>query len=253
MELSKEQIGSVIQLAEEAGRAILGVYNGPIDVTVKADASPLTQADQLAHRVIESALEQLTPQWPVVSEESDERHKALRLNSSCYWLIDPLDGTKEFIRRNGEFTVNIALIQAGRVRFGVVHVPVSGVSYWGGAGIGAWRKEGGEVQAIQVQSAQVGDSLKVVGSRSHSNDETLAYLARLPAYELIEVGSSLKFCLIAEGVAHLYPRLGPTCEWDTAAAQAVLEGAGGRVETLDGAPLGYSKPDILNPYFIAKA
>ena len=253
MELSKEQIGSVIQLAEEAGRAILGVYHGPIDVTVKADASPLTQADKLAHQLIETVLEQLTPEWPVVSEESDEEHKALRLSSSCYWLIDPLDGTKEFIRRNGEFTVNIALILEGRTRFGVVHVPVSGVSYWGGRGLGAWRKEGERVQSLQVKPAQADETLKVVGSRSHSNEQTEAYLAKLPEYELIGVGSSLKFCLIAEGLAHLYPRLGPTCEWDTAAAQAVLEGAGGRVETLDGSVLDYSKPDILNPYFVAKA
>lgn len=253
MKLSDELIESVIRVAEEAGRAILGVYDGPIDVTVKADASPLTQADQLAHQLIESALEQLTPAWPVVSEESDEEHKARRLSASCYWLIDPLDGTKEFIRRNGEFTVNIALIEAGRTVFGVVYVPVSGVSYWGGLGLGAWRKEWEKVQTIRVKAAQADERLKVVGSRSHSNEQTEAYLAQLPEYELIGVGSSLKFCLIAEGRAHLYPRLGPTCEWDTAAAQAVLEGAGGRVETLAGTPLGYSKPDILNPSFVAKA
>ena len=253
MQLTDKLIDSVIKVAEEAGRAILGVYDGPIKVTVKDDESPLTQADQAAHRVIEQALEQLTPQWPVVSEESSPERKLLRTQSPCYWLVDPLDGTKEFIQRNGEFTVNIALIRDGAPVFGVVHVPVLGLTYWGGGALGAWRRSDRGVEAIQVRQPQPGEPLTVVGSRSHSNAQTEAYLATLGSYELISVGSSLKFCLLAEGRAHLYPRLAPTCEWDTAAAQAVLEGAGGRVETLEGTPLRYSKADILNPFFVARS
>ena len=253
MQLTDKLIEALLTLSEEAGRAILGVYDGPIKVTVKDDESPLTQADQAAHRVIEQALEQLTPQWPVVSEESSPERQQLRTQSPCYWLVDPLDGTKEFIQRNGEFTVNIALIRDGSPVFGVVHVPVLGVTYWGGAAIGAWRRSDRGVEAIQVRQPQPGEPLTVVGSRSHSNAQTEAYLATLGSYELISVGSSLKFCLLAEGRAHLYPRLAPTCEWDTAAAQAVLEGAGGRVETLEGSPLRYSKADILNPFFVARS
>ena len=253
MQLTDKLIEALLTLSEEAGRAILGVYDGPIKVTVKDDESPLTQADQAAHRLIEQALEQLTPQWPVVSEESIPERQKLRTQSPCYWLVDPLDGTKEFIQRNGEFTVNIALIRDGAPVFGVVHVPVLGVTYWGGAAIGAWRRSDRGVEAIQVRQPQPGEPLTVVGSRSHSNAQTEAYLATLGSYELISVGSSLKFCLLAEGRAHLYPRLAPTCEWDTAAAQAVLEGAGGRVETLEGSPLRYSKADILNPFFVARS
>lgn len=252
MQLTDKLIDSVIKVAEEAGRAILGVYDGPIKVTVKEDESPLTQADQAAHNVIEYALEHLTPEWPVVSEESDELRKQCRTQAECYWLIDPLDGTKEFIRRNGEFTVNIALILHGKPVFGVVHVPVTRLSYWGGLGLGSWKRSDQGQQAIKVSPPLPGFPLKVVGSRSHLTAETEAYLAALGEYELVSVGSSLKFCLLAEGRAHLYPRLGPTCEWDTAAAQAVLEGAGGHVETLEGEALHYSKPDILNPWFVAR-
>ena len=253
MQLTDKLIESLLHLSEEAGRAILGVYDGPIEVTVKGDDSPLTQADQAAHRLIEQALEQLTPGWPLVSEESSPEQQQLRTRSSCYWLVDPLDGTKEFIQRNGEFTVNLALIREGVPIFGVVHVPVQGLTYWGGATLGAWRRSGRGVQAIRGRAPIAGEPLQVVGSRSHLNAQTQAYLATLGEYELISVGSSLKFCLLAEGRAHLYPRLAPTCEWDTAAAQAVLEGAGGRVETLEGAPLRYSKAEILNPSFVARS
>ena len=253
MQLTDKLIESLLTLSEEAGRAILGVYDGPIKVTVKADDSPLTQADQAAHRLIEEALAQLTPEWPLVSEESNPEQQQLRTIAPCYWLVDPLDGTKEFIQRNGEFTVNIALIRDGAPVFGVVHVPVLGLTYWGGVALGAWRRSDRGVEAIQVRQPQPGEPLTVVGSRSHSNAQTEAYLATLGSYELISVGSSLKFCLLAEGRAHLYPRLAPTCEWDTAAAQAVLEGAGGRVETLEGTPLRYSKADILNPFFVARS
>lgn len=253
IELTDNLTKSVIKLAEEAGRAILQIYAGPINVTVKGDSSPLTQADQLAHSILTAGLSTLTPQLPVISEESSAEEQARRPELACYWLIDPLDGTKEFIQRNGEFTVNIALIRDGAPVFGVVHVPVLGLTYWGGGALGAWRRSDRGVEAIQVRQPQPGEPLTVVGSRSHSNAQTEAYLATLGSYELISVGSSLKFCLLAEGRAHLYPRLAPTCEWDTAAAQAVLEGAGGRVETLEGTPLRYSKADILNPFFVARS
>ena len=253
MQLTDKLIESLLNLSEEAGRAILGVYDGPIKVTVKADDSPLTQADQAAHRLIEEALAQLTPQWPLVSEESNPEQQQLRTMTPCYWLVDPLDGTKEFIQRNGEFTVNLALIREGAPIFGVGHVPVQGLTYWGGATLGAWGGSDRGVQAIRGRAPIAGEPLQVVGSRSHSNEQTQAYLATLGAYQLIGVGSSLKFCLLAEGRAHLYPRLAPTCEWDTAAAQAILEGAGGRVETLEGTPLRYSKAEILNPSFVARS
>ena len=253
MQLTDKLIESLLTLSEEAGRAILGVYDGPIKVTVKADDSPLTQADQAAHRLIEQALAQLTPEWPLVSEESSPEQQQLRTMTPCYWLVDPLDGTKEFIQRNGEFTVNLALIREGAPIFGVVHVPVQGLTYWGGATLGAWRRSDRGIQAIRGRAPIAGEPLQVVGSRSHSNQQTQAYLATLGEYELISVGSSLKFCLLAEGRAHLYPRLAPTCEWDTAAAQAILEGAGGRVETLEGTPLRYSKAEILNPSFVARS
>lgn len=252
MQLNKALIESVIRLAEEAGRAILAVYDGPLDVTVKQDDSPLTQADRAAHRVIVEALALLTPELPVLSEESDEAQKVARLGWSRYWLVDPLDGTKEFIRRNGEFTVNIALIEAGQATFGVVHLPVQQVSYWGGPAYGAFKRSHTGERPIRVQTPQPGEALKVIGSRSHLSVETQEYLVSLGEHTLIAAGSSLKFCRVAEGEAHLYPRLGPTCEWDTAAAQAVLEGAGGEVVTLEGAPLRYSKPELLNPWFIAR-
>ena len=253
VELTEKLQNAVIKLAEAAGEAIMCIYEGPINVTVKSDDSPLTLADKAAHALIVDGLLHLTPQWPVVSEESDDIEKSRRLDAECFWLVDPLDGTKEFIKRNGEFTVNIALIERGKSLFGVVHVPVTQVTYWGGEQLGAWRKSSDGVNPIHVVVPQTAHPLAVVGSRSHLNVETDAYLSKLGAYELVSVGSSLKFCLLAEGKAHLYPRLAPTSEWDTAAAQAVLEGAGGVVETLDGQPLRYGKQEILNPWFVARS
>lgn len=253
VELTEKLQNAVIKLAEAAGEAIMRIYEGPINVTVKSDDSPLTLADKAAHALIVDGLLHLTPQWPVVSEESDDIEKSRRLDAECFWLVDPLDGTKEFIKRNGEFTVNIALIERGKSLFGVVHVPVTHVTYWGGEQLGAWRKSSDGVNPIHVVAPQTAHPLAVVGSRSHLNVETDAYLSKLGAYELVSVGSSLKFCLLAEGKAHLYPRLAPTAEWDTAAAQAVLEGAGGVVETLDGQPLRYGKQEILNPWFVARS
>ena len=246
-------ISELEPIARAAGDAILTIYRQPFAVEYKQDESPLTAADQGAHEVIVQALARLTPDIPVLSEESDAETMQARLGWSRYWLVDPLDGTKEFVSRNGEFTVNIALIDHGRPVWGLVYAPVLDRLWYGGKGIGAWRVADGTHKAIQTRPHEAGQAWRVVGSRNHLSQATLDYLAPLGEVELVSMGSSLKFCIIAEGGAELYPRLAPTCEWDTAAAQAVLEGAGGSVTQLDGSALAYNKPDILNPWFVARA
>ena len=246
-------ISELEPIARAAGDAILTIYRQPFAVEYKQDESPLTAADQGAHEVIVQALARLTPDIPVLSEESDAETMQARLGWSRYWLVDPLDGTKEFVSRNGEFTVNIALIDHGRPVWGLVYAPVLDKLWYGGKGIGAWRVADGTHEAIQTRPHEAGQAWRVVGSRNHLSQATLDYLAPLGEVELVSMGSSLKFCIIAEGGAELYPRLAPTCEWDTAAAQAVLEGAGGSVTQLDGSALAYNKPDILNPWFVARA
>lgn len=243
-------IEPIVALAEDAGRAILEVYSTDFEVQNKEDESPLTQADLASHRWIEAGLLSLTPDIPIISEESglvdfDERSQWQR-----YWLIDPLDGTKEFVNRNDEFTVNIALIDNNRPVLGVVHVPVLDKTYVGCEGAGAQRRDGDSPPVRIEVAAAAGKSPRIVGSRSHRGSSLDAYLESLGDYDMIPMGSSLKFCVIAEGGADLYPRLGPTSEWDTAAAQAVIEQAGGSVVTLDGKPMRYNtKADILNPHF----
>ena len=246
-------ISELEPIARAAGDAILAIYRQPFAVEYKQDESPLTAADQGAHEVIVQALARLTPDIPVLSEESDAEAMQARRGWSRYWLVDPLDGTKEFVSRNGEFTVNIALIEQGTPRWGLVYAPVLDKLWYGGKGIGAWRVADGTHKAIQTRPHEAGQAWRVVGSRNHLSQETLDYLAPFGEIELVSMGSSLKFCIIAEGGAELYPRLAPTCEWDTAAAQAVLEGAGGSVTQLDGSALAYNKPDILNPWFVARA
>ncbi|MCH7373630.1 3'(2'),5'-bisphosphate nucleotidase CysQ [Aeromonas sp. MR16] len=251
-------ISELEPIARAAGEAIMAIYSKPFAVEYKQDESPLTAADQGAHEVIVQALASLTPDFPVLSEESDVGIMQARFSWSCYWLVDPLDGTKEFVSRNGEFTVNIALIDDGRPVWGLVYAPVLDKLWYGGKGLGAWRIDESGTAAIQTRPHVEGQAWKVVGSRNHLSQATLDYLARFGdiargEIELVSMGSSLKFCIIAEGGAELYPRLAPTCEWDTAAAQAVLEGAGGTVTQLDGEPLAYNKRDILNPWFVARA
>ncbi|MDH0140646.1 3'(2'),5'-bisphosphate nucleotidase CysQ [Aeromonas caviae] len=251
-------ISELEPIARAAGEAIMSIYRQPFAVEYKQDESPLTAADKGAHEVIVQALARLTPDIPVLSEESSLEVMAARLGWSRYWLVDPLDGTKEFVSRNGEFTVNIALIEQGTPRWGLVYAPVLDKLWYGGKGIGAWCVADGRHEAIQTRPHDAGRVWRVVGSRNHLSQETLEYLARFGELErgeieLVSMGSSLKFCIIAEGEAELYPRLAPTCEWDTGAAQAVLEGAGGSVTQLDGSPLCYNKPDILNPWFVARA
>lgn len=244
----------LIGIARRAGDAILEVYGREFAVTHKEDDSPLTQADLASHVIIRDALAKLTPDIPLLSEESAAIDFETRSGWPQYWLIDPLDGTKEFVNRNGEFTVNIAFIDHHQPLCGVVHVPVSGVTYTGIAGLGAQRREAkGESQPISVRRP-CADPLTVVGSRSHANPKLEQFLAAVGNYQMVSMGSSLKFCLLAEGKADFYPRLGPTSEWDTAAAHAVVTAAGGQIVKLDGAPLEYNRKDsLLNPEFLVIA
>lgn len=240
---------SLIDAARQASRAVMAIYvSAAHGARAKDDQSPLTDADLAAHEILLSALVPLLPQCPVVSEE-DSNSQRYRQSTGRFWLIDPLDGTKEFLARNGEFTVNIALIEQGRSILGVVHAPAIDCLYWGGPGLGAWRDRAGTVQAIRVQQGH--GPCRVVASKSHLNAETQVFIEGLGEVQLVQAGSSLKFCRVAEGEADIYPRLALTCEWDTAAAQAVLEGAGGCVLSEDGHPLRYGKPEVLNPGFIA--
>ena len=244
---------SVRALVAAAGRAILEVYAGAHEVEYKADDSPITRADRAAHDILSAGLARLTPDIPVLSEESAAEHAhEVRRGWREFWLVDPLDGTKEFIGRNGEFTVNVALIRDHAPLLGVVAAPVLGLVYSGIVGHGATVARG-EAAAQPIHTRRpAANPLVVVGSRSHRGDSLDAVLPRLGPHEMRPMGSSLKFCLVAEGAADLYPRLGPTSEWDTAAAQAVVEAAGGAVTRLDGTPLRYNEREtLLNPHFLA--
>jgi 3'(2'), 5'-bisphosphate nucleotidase len=250
--MSREDLaGAVRAIAEEAAGAILEVYAQDFEVARKDDRSPLTQADLAAHHIIVAGLRRLTPELPILSEESAAIAWDQRRNWTCYWLVDPLDGTREFVKRNGEFTVNIALIEGGRPVLGVVQAPVSGEIAWAWQGGGAWM--GGAGQDVRrCRTRRRGTPLVVAGSRSHGDPRLKDMLDSLGPHELVPLGSSLKFLRIAAGVADLYVRLGPTSEWDTAAAQCVLEEAGGAVLDLGGRPLAYNgKESLLNPEFIA--
>jgi 3'(2'), 5'-bisphosphate nucleotidase len=245
----------ICQLAEEAGYAIMRIYTESADADVlvahKSYDSPLTLADLASHQVIMDGLALLTPDIPVVSEE-DSASLIHRKPQGCFWLIDPLDGTKEFLARNGEFTVNIALVEDGEPVWGVVYAPALRQLFWGGKAFGSFRREASGTMTLTVSAPVAsGQACRVVASKSHLNAETSAFINRLNSVELIQAGSSLKFCRIAEGSADVYPRLAPTCEWDTAAAQAVVEGAGGHVFDTQGVRLQYGKTDLLNPHFIA--
>ena len=260
--ISKQTLVEMCRIAEAAGEEILAVYNGAADIEIEhqADASPLTLADRRAHELIERELLALAPEIPVLSEESLQLPFAERQSWSRYWLVDPLDGTKEFIGRNGEFTVNIALIDKGVAKLGVVSVPVTGATYSGindADASGAWKADSAGSCAITV-AAMAGQKIRVVASRRHRGErleEMLANIDRvLGIDEVVSIGSSLKMCLVAEGAADIYPRLAPTSEWDTAAAHAILAAAGGEIVDLDFKPLRYNQKDsLLNPDFIALA
>jgi 3'(2'), 5'-bisphosphate nucleotidase len=248
-----------IALAREAAAKILEVYESEFAVQHKDDRSPLTAADLASHRCILAGLERLSPDIPVLSEESAEDVPALvRREWKRLWLVDPLDGTREFVKRNGEFTVNIALIDDGVPVFGVVQQPVTGALWWGARGVGAFKRVLRQAQderdsdvplRVRVPASA---PLRVAASRSHRDERTEAFMARMGDVEPIGVGSSLKFCMLAEGAIDVYPRFAPTREWDTGAAQCVVEAAGGAVVDPRGRPLSYNQRDtILNGDFIA--
>lgn len=246
-------LDALVLLARTAGAAILEVYHGPFDVTLKGDASPLTVADLRSHAIIARGLAALTPDVPLISEEAIAPPLAERGSWPTLWLVDPLDGTKEFVNRNGEFTVNIALIESGAPTVGVLHVPLSGTTYFAAQGLGAFRVDAHGERRLQVKTPAA-TPLRVVGSRSHGADRLGAVLAALGPHDFRPLGSASKFGLVAEGSADLYPRIGPTSEWDTAAGQAIVETAGGHVVGRDGLPLRYNRRDtLLNDDFVVYA
>lgn len=251
----KNLLPQIVTVARHAGQAIMEIYAAPsFEVMAKADDSPLTKADLAADRVIQQGLTDLGLGWPILTEESAQIDYEDRKNWQRFWLVDPLDGTKEFVKRNGEFTVNIALIENGVPILGVVYAPALDVCYYGMRGTGAFVQRGkSPAQIIAVKTPSAGEVLKVVASRSHSDARTEALLGKLGGHECISMGSSLKLCLVAEGAAHFYPRLGPTMEWDTAAAHAVVSAAGGVVRDREGKELSYNKPDLHNPEFFVHA
>ncbi len=247
----RQLLDDTIKLSIRAGDEILKIYNTEYAIDIKEDQSPLTTADLASHNCLVAGLEKLSPKLPILSEESAHLDYSERKQWQTYWLIDPLDGTKEFIKRNGEFTVNVALINGNRPILGVVYVPVSGVCYSAAEGLEAWKQlPNQQPQSISVRK-EAKKPLTVVGSRSHQTPELADYLQRLGPHELVSMGSSLKLCLVAEGKADLYPRIGLTSEWDTAASQCVVEQAGGKVTDLKGKTLTYNtKEEYLNPYFL---
>ncbi len=254
------RLQKTLQIAIKAGEQILSIYENnraenQCAVEIKADGSPLTLADRRAHAVIESELQKFAPQIPLLSEESSQSAFDQRLHWQQFWLVDPLDGTKEFVNRNGEFTVNIALIENGTPVLGVVHTPVKNTSHFAACGVGAFKKEGLDKSRLIATKKFVADDATMVASRSHSGIEVARFRDNLEQASghvtTTRMGSSLKICLVAEGVADIYPRLGPTSEWDTAAAQCILEVAGGQITDLDGRRLEYNKTNILNPCFLA--
>jgi 3'(2'), 5'-bisphosphate nucleotidase len=248
---TSETLDALRSLAQGAAAAILAVYDGAFDVTQKNDRSPLTAADLAAHRILVDGLKALTPGIPVLSEECADLDPSVRRGWSRYWCVDPLDGTREFVKRNGEFCICIALIEDGVPTIGVVHAPVSGRCHCAARGLGAFVVEAdGATRAIRATTP--GATWRVAGSRSHGDARIEAVLAKLDPNEHRPMGSALKFGLIAEGAADLYLRFGPTSEWDTAAGQCLVEEAGGRVLDLHGQPLRYNRRDsVLNPDFVA--
>jgi len=254
MEINQKLIEEICQIASNAADCILEVYDTDFAVENKEDHSPLTTADMAAHNSICTALTKLTPEIPVLSEESSALPYTERCQWSRYWLVDPLDGTREFIKHNGEFTVNIALIENGQSSLGVITVPVTGVCYYAAASLGAFKiTADGITESIKVKKSEL-NKITIAGSRSHGGEKQQAFINRLGGAEIIAIGSSLKFCLVAEGRVDIYPRFGLTSEWDTAAAQCIVEEAGGCVVDMDFNPIRYNTKDsLLNPEFLVIA
>lgn len=250
-------VEEVVEIARAAGAAIMEIYKSAdledLQIKQKADDSPLTIADRAANAVICAGLERLTIKFPIVSEENKTIPYEKRSTFSYSWLVDPLDGTKEFIKKNGEFTVNIALVHQGRLEMGVVYAPELNEMYWAVKGQGAYLEKKGQKTRLQAAGFRMKDKgLGVVCSRSHLDEATKTFISQLDEPDLVAKGSSLKFLILAKGEAHLYPRLAPTSEWDTGAAQMILEEAGGKIISQDTLqPLTYNKKSLLNPHFIA--
>lgn len=254
--MSATLLPAVIRIAEQAGEAILAIYGrdqADFNISAKSDDSPLTAADLAAHKLIVAELAKLTPDLPILSEEAADISWDIRKNWQRYWLVDPLDGTKEFIKRNGEFTVNIALIDNGEPVLGVVHAPVLVKTYYAAKGEGAFLKQQTASRPIKVNQANRAQVVKVVGSRSHPSPDLAGYLAQFNQHEMVPVGSSLKFCLVADGTADVYPRFGPTMAWDTGAGHIVATEAGATV-SFDGiSSKVYQREQLLNPNFMVSA
>jgi 3'(2'), 5'-bisphosphate nucleotidase len=248
----QELATGIRQLALDAGAAIMEIYNTDFEVRGKKDDSPVTEADEKGEEIIIAGLKRLAPEIPIIAEESVAAGKIPDIsNSTQFWLVDPLDGTKEFINRNGEFTVNIALIRDGQPAIGVVYTPAKGWLFVGaGPGQATLEEDGGPAKTIQTRTI-ADDGMVAMVSRSHKSPETASYLDQHNVKDTKDAGSSLKFCVVARGEADIYPRLGRTMEWDIAAGHAVLACAGGKVTTIDGAPMQYGKPEFENPHFVA--
>ena len=249
--VTREMRSAVVDLVREAGRATMVYYDGAVsaDVREKDDRSPVTLADEVAHGILVEGLRRIDPTTPVVSEEAAAADFETRRGWNRFWLVDPLDGTKEFIKRRAEFTVNVGLIENGEPVFGVVEAPALDLVYWAAKGAGAWREEkGGPAERIYSTSPAPGTPLTVVESLSHPSAELEEYLKTIPVGRRVKAGSSLKFCWVAEGRADVYPRLGPTMEWDVAAGDCVFRQSGREGERPS--PLTYNKPDLRNPSFV---
>ena len=243
---------AIILISKNAGKEILKIYDKEdLGITFKDDNSPLTLADKASNDIIEESLNKITPNIPILSEEGRNIDFSSRKKWSDFWLIDPLDGTKEFIKRNGEFTVNIALISKGTPVLGVVYAPVLDTTWYGVINKGSY-KISNDKSEIKINVKKPNNEIKIVTSRSHANNPKLdKFLKDFPNHKLVKMGSSIKICLVADGTAHIYPRLGPTMEWDTAAAHAVVKYAGGNIYDLDNkSELVYNKSNLLNPEFL---
>lgn len=253
--MNNEQLNAFIEplldICQAASDSIMEYYETSFSVERKNDHTPLTEADLAAHEIIKAGLQKLTPDIPILSEEDANIPFSERQSWQRYWLVDPLDGTREFIKRNGEFTVNIALVNEHEVDLGIIYVPVSGVCYYAVKNGGAYKQTPSKAaKSINTRKADL-EKVVIAGSRSHPSPCMKDFLDKLPVYEVIPMGSSLKSCMVAEGSADIYPRLGPTSEWDTAAAQCIVEEAGGCILTTDFQPLRYNtKDELLNPHFI---
>ena len=245
-------INGVIDIARQAGAAILDVYHTDFDISIKDDKSPLTEADIRANAIIIEGLEKIIPDVPVLSEEGQDVPFKERSNWNTYWLVDPLDGTKEFIKKNDEFTVNIAFLEKNQPVFGVVYAPALNQLYWGSSENGSFKSNNGDkFRHISVNS-KVTNPVQIAVSRSHLSLQLNSFISQFDEYDLHPMGSSLKICCVSDGTVHFYPRLGPTMEWDTAASHAIIRASGGELINVGtNKPLEYNKEDLLNPKFIA--